>query len=669
MQLGSLHKDPFNEHRWRCIFSPKHAQGTLKPFATLGIRVNHCRDLIGNKSSTFTRAPSSDPYYEIYVDDILKYTSGVVHNTVNPNFKEGVVDVSIHHPMSIVRVQIMDEQSTINKVFLTDDILGFVEFPVADLSLGEAVHGLYELRFRTMLIGSAQDRVKHHKSRRDEHLSVYLPNEDVMPPDGTSLVPQGHQQEFEDIDPMSTIALRGKKRRKGLLETCDQAPGRNSQVTRSSNASGVVAWGARDENHLNGGVCLIELFLQTTHQNVFFAACLPKPTWTHFPPPIARRTDLPQVDLQHVFDTASYVKDKVFDRCLLCVLDFTVYLFTWQNSLLSLFNLALAILFALFPERVFSIFPFTIGVYMVLLSFPSFRMKTTINAHTAMLNDVGYRQVASLDDTKSASIFLRRVIKYMRGAILNEEKAEHFAALSVRDGKPALNFQGLEQELRLAATEEDTWIEFRANSLKEETPVLILPVENEAAEEELGKVVQANPDGTYVVFSELTRTNKLVREDRLSERVKAPYVPKWIIPTGVENQLRGLYQTMSKLRDQMIPALNSIRRIVCWENWWASLALTVTCFTISFTLTFLRFFGVAEEGVLRAIQYVVAFIIVFAIFVLPSWWCQRFLTIVNACTFRVRHLVRYRYKRWAFFHEISPGLYTNQEMQSLLHWW
>lgn len=427
-----------------------------------------------------------------------------------------------------------------------------------------------------------------------------------------------------------------------------------------------------EECHLNGGECFVELYLMTSQSNEFFAICLPKPVWTNFPPPLVRRTDLPQLDLQQIIDTYAYVKDKVFDRSLLCAMDFAVYLLTWQNVFLSLFNLAVAVTFCCYPNRVFSIVPFTVGVYMVLFSYPSFRRRVTMNAHTVPLNDEGYAEVASLDDTKSATTYLRRVIKARHGTVHDEDKAEHFAALSVRDGLPVLpSFAALEQELILASGDEAPWVTFSPNKITEDTPVVILPPgvteESGSGQEELGKVVRCNADGTYVVFTELTRTNKLVEEQRLKKRLKAPYVPQWIIPTTVENQLRSLYVTMAKLRDQLIPPLMSLRKIICWENWWTSFTITAICFVIPFTLTLLHALGCGERTVVRALKMTVGLAVVFAIFVFPSWWFQRYVTILKACIFRLRHLKRYKYKRWAFFHEMSPGLYTNQEMKSLVH--
>jgi len=683
--LGVLGKDSFEQYRWRCIFSPDRARGTLKAFATLSINVLYARDLIGVKSHNLGAEASSDPYFEIYVDDKLMYRSNYVYNTIHPNFKSEPQLISIYHPKSIVRLQIVDAQTGIARYISADEILGFVEFAVADLPIERSVSGLFELRFRTMLQGRGPDRVKMHVKMRDEDRSIFLPTDDTIGDLGDSLLPPP-RKEFEDIkdDPLVTVALRKKKRRPGLLTSCC-APHPPTQ-TRLNEATGTMEAVPEEEVdcHLNGGQVYLDLYLLTTRENEFFASFLPGPSFSNYPPPFVRRTDLPRVDLQEMVDTYTYVKQKLFDQGLLCVADFLHYVFTWQNLWLSLFNLAMALIIAIWPERLFMVLPGVVSVYMLLLHSREFRWKVTMNALTCPLSDEGYKQIAAMDNTKAAWDWVKRVVNSNHGTINNEEKFQLFAALSIRDGQPVLpSYSALLQELKIAAKEPSPWIKFpETQGISEGTPVVILQDTVDAttidgyanyAQEEHGVVIKVNEDSTYMVSSELTKTTKLVREGRLKKRMKAPNIPQWLIPVGLENLLRTLHVVIYALRDNAVPGALKLRAILTWENFGVALGITIVGFVLSGVLILLHIIGLHEDRIYHIIQISIGVFLAIIVFVIPSWWFQRCVTILNAIRFRMRHVRTYSYHKWAFFREMHPGLYPdhatgaiNEEATALL---
>lgn len=153
----------FHEQRHLAYDKPARANDRLAAYAVLDLKIIKASNLSANNQN-FGVAPTSDPYIEVYVDDVLKDKSQKVDLTVNPVWnwtpKNGI---EIRNPASIVLLRVMDSQ-----IVLSDDPLGFVEFPIADLPLNDTLRGWFRLSHPEELVGTAADRLKRALAREME---------------------------------------------------------------------------------------------------------------------------------------------------------------------------------------------------------------------------------------------------------------------------------------------------------------------------------------------------------------------------------------------------------------------------------------------------------------------------------------------------------------------
>jgi len=159
-------RDSFNDRRGLAIDRPDRARNKLGPYAALKLNIVKARRLIAADIHG-----SSDPYVNVYVDDILKASTPHIKLNLNPvwNWKG---DIEIYNPASVVLLQVFDYDFGVKDA----DLLGFVEFPVADLPLGSSVKGWFQLSPAEQLTATAPERLEKSliKKTSEECGAVFL---------------------------------------------------------------------------------------------------------------------------------------------------------------------------------------------------------------------------------------------------------------------------------------------------------------------------------------------------------------------------------------------------------------------------------------------------------------------------------------------------------------
>jgi len=159
-------RESFNDRRGLAFDRPDRARNKLGPYAELKLNIVKARRLIAADIHG-----TSDPYVNVYVDDILKANTPYITMNLNPVW-DWEVDIEIHNPASVVLLQVLDHDFGVKKA----DLIGFVEFPVADLPLGSSVKGWFQLSPAEQLTATAPERLKKSliKKSSEECGAVFL---------------------------------------------------------------------------------------------------------------------------------------------------------------------------------------------------------------------------------------------------------------------------------------------------------------------------------------------------------------------------------------------------------------------------------------------------------------------------------------------------------------
>jgi len=191
-ESGMRGRESWRKTRDRAFRDPERAVETLTPYASLHLNVIEAvgllpADVLG----------AADPYVQVFVNDVLQETSTHRTFTLEPSWNWDV-SVDIWSPFTIVRVQVTDWD------FVTsDDMMGFVEFCVADLGPGTcecghvfeddatqqcqecrkahpAMAGWFELRRPEKLVGRARQRFRRHRRLRDDLVHTEVVQDDAQ---------------------------------------------------------------------------------------------------------------------------------------------------------------------------------------------------------------------------------------------------------------------------------------------------------------------------------------------------------------------------------------------------------------------------------------------------------------------------------------------------------
>ena len=136
-------KDDFHAKRWRCLSHPTRALETLSPVAILEIGILNARDLAERESGMWRSDTTADSFVQVVLDDqeLEKCITPVARGKKQPTWLYHC-EVDILAPMSMIRLQVFDDQPT-EKV-----PIGFVDVCVGDIPYDKPIEGWFELRFQ-----------------------------------------------------------------------------------------------------------------------------------------------------------------------------------------------------------------------------------------------------------------------------------------------------------------------------------------------------------------------------------------------------------------------------------------------------------------------------------------------------------------------------------------
>ncbi|CAL1163698.1 unnamed protein product [Cladocopium goreaui] len=167
---------PFDQSFTKLLTGAQYHLETVGPYARLHLTVHGAAKLLAQDY-----CGTSDPYVEIYVNDVKKGKSHHQNFTLNPRWNHSAV-LDIWSPFSIITLRIMDWDRVSQH-----DPIGFVDFCVADLEPnGTGLRGWLEVRKMKHMATNAKRRFFQHRRLRDDALSEEE-NEDEVAADAEGI--------------------------------------------------------------------------------------------------------------------------------------------------------------------------------------------------------------------------------------------------------------------------------------------------------------------------------------------------------------------------------------------------------------------------------------------------------------------------------------------------
>jgi len=163
IQQAIARRPGFNARRNLAQVRPERALHKLHGYAVLELKIVKARrleaaDLIG----------TSDPYVEVYVNDKVREKTHHIPRTLDPVW-DWSGSVEIKHPDAVVMLLVSDKDDMLNTGLVSDDLLGFVEFPVSQMpSDGTWIRGWFILEGKDLLIGTSTERIASLEAVRKE---------------------------------------------------------------------------------------------------------------------------------------------------------------------------------------------------------------------------------------------------------------------------------------------------------------------------------------------------------------------------------------------------------------------------------------------------------------------------------------------------------------------
>jgi len=628
-ERGMTELGNFHPNRWKCLWNPHRARDTLKPYAVLKIQVQVAKNLLAKDWNLFRS--TSDPYYEIMVDDKVYHVSEYLSSTLYPRFNHPPVNIPIWHPNSIVRIALMDWDGMVKRMTHGNEILGFVEFIIRDLPINNSVHGWFELRLEEKLVGTADKRVYEHTYYRDEYAAATKLKRDSA---------------MGSVNSSTTTIQKQMKRSK--------AKGGSSVVSRLAgmfvDMREEVAFNVREsissEKHhrepLNAGSVLCDLTLKIENNHTsdeFWAYCLPDPVYKDLPPPMMKgKNVLPELDVAELVNNGVLVGDAIWNNGLLCAIDSVIYILRWKECWISLVFTAAFVLMCLPTDKcplsqyAMSIFLCTIAFWILILSSRARRNRMVANPLTASFDDEGYALMAQLKSSSTMATWVERVVtKNLHGCLINYSDLEIFASRIFRDGKPVMSFDELINVLRREepildsfnpSTKTKPWLKLPEHAYQNKAKVIVSQIGRPKIS---GQISAQNKDGTYTVIGEDGTRFDAVKESNISDDPtgSVPTVPTWLIPDVLEDAVRSVQPMVNTMRANITGVWGKANHIFTWKSVPLNLFIILVLFGIAAGLVFAK----------KYVEWLDAAILIGIggfIFLSNAWWIQLFVRLVTA---------------------------------------
>jgi len=617
----------FHANRWKCLWNPQRSRDTLRPYAVLKMQVQMAKNLLAKDWNLFRS--TSDPYYEISVDDKVYHVSEHMTATLHPHFNHDSIDIPIWHPNSIVRIAIMDWDGMVKRMMHGNEVLGFVEFIIRDLPVNNSVRGWFELRLEEKLVGTADRRVYEHSYNRDEYTAK------LQSPNDTGSASS------------STLVERNKMRRRSANRGTfarisnyfvDMREDVSHQVGKRLSA---ISGEPNHRDPLNAGSALVHLELQVENHQLydeFWAYCLPEPEHRDHPPPIPKgRNVLPELDVDDIVRNGEKIGDVLWGHGLLCVIDSIIYILCWKECWISaVFTTAFVVMslppeYCIYSRYSMSIFLGCIALWLLILASKSRRDRMVANPLTAPFDDEGFALIAQLNSTAKMAAWIERMMtKRFHGCVNSHSDLEIFSSQIFKNKKPVMSFDELVAELYKQEPIEDfystspdrkkkkkPWLKFPEHTFKAKAKVFVSFMGRPSVQ---GQISSLNKDGTYAVISDDGTKYNRVNEANITDDPAAvvPSIPTWLIPDVLENAVRGV-QPLIQIWEQSVSDVGKgAKHILTWKSVPLNLFILLVLCGLSAGLVFAKIYVEwLDAALLLAIGAI--------IFLGNAWWIRIFI--------------------------------------------
>ncbi|CAE7699789.1 unnamed protein product, partial [Symbiodinium microadriaticum] len=634
-------KDDFHTKRWRCLSHPTRALETLSPVAILEIGILNARDLAERESGYWRSADTTaDSFVQVVLDDqeLEKCITPVARAKKQPMWLYHC-EVDILAPMSMIRLQVFDDQPT-EKVQI-----GFVDICVGDIPHDKTIEGWFELRFQDNFQSTSMDRYNHHCLMREEEVSQREFREEQSKkekgnqPTNPEALEEGNKV-TEKLVVKKQFFASSKERAVDAFQACvhstaDRAEEYGFQTLSASLKEG----GTRERYRSNNGELYISLKLKTVVSSAdsLFALALDAPPPVNMG--IRETTELKRTpDIQQCVDEAWEVKVKLLDDALLCCMYGFKYLISWRCWPLSLLYFLGLLVCCYKSYWWWAIIPALLSVSLVVNSFPEQRKYMTRGGQNADLTEEGFKHTASWRNTDEVQKFILRLLTEDMKARLDNPRNSHklraFAAQCMRDGVPTVSLSELRLALMAApfVVAEDNVATFQRNDLvwvdgRERGTILEL-----TAPENI--TVELQP-----TLLDPEKHVKVVHQRQLTKRGESiPNLPKWASDLAVSSAMVQIYPPLEGIRHGLLPVIATVTDILTWKNKSVAVGLLVVLLSVSALFFWAAIMHVIHSNgkgnlsyaqevvilVLRSLDNFIAAIVTMVIFLFQAWWMTHF---------------------------------------------
>ncbi|CAJ1445632.1 unnamed protein product [Effrenium voratum] len=466
-----LQREPFGQSFSKLLSGAQTNLETVGPYARLHLKVHRASRLLA-----LDYCGTSDPYVEVWVNDIKQVKSKHVNFTLNPTWDFSEI-IDIWSPFSIVTLRVVDWDRVTE-----DDPIGFVDFCVADLEPnGPEVRGWLELRKMSKMQKNARKRFLEHRRLRDDDLSdedneidtEVIKDEDLTTSNGTATVGTTSSLAATKYRKLARSLTERKLKLKSAMGSASETAKRRLHVPccgAAPNEDSKPTSRFFRKKALNAGQVEVSLRLEPTvasqeataplpellytavvqperiHDVIknaeWYACCLPEPTFAE------AETFLSPASIKHFMEEImemTEVFNQVFLWPYLNILLLIAGWYYWPLSAAALLFFWICVAWA--ADMVFTL-PLLLLAMIMLLRDRNWANRLLAHPRVVPLNQTGFEMVAFLGNSKGMAVWLKRLVKDRGGWIEGVSAFKEFAKHLHKDGVPVQSFESLLETLQ-----------------------------------------------------------------------------------------------------------------------------------------------------------------------------------------------------------------------------
>lgn len=667
-------KLPFSENRWMCLVQPASATRCLAPLARLEVTIVKARGLIPNEATGATKfIQPPQPFVRVYLDDTEVHESRRAKNSSRPVFNERCM-VDVTAAKSMVRFHVYDKDiedegardfmkmNGMNISVAADSStnplqhsLGFVEVCVADMPFDEEITGWLELRFPAHLQGTNKKRYKSHCKCREDVLHMELAKKFRADEGGRGAT---FMQLSKSVHQPTSAAHSGS-----LMSRI---------IGRVAKAATVEAADS-EAVQFNAGELFVSMKLvrlTDDDYDVMYSYALDPPCLSYNP--VVQESQLPEFDIQEVFDDAMDVKFAVVDDFFLCFASYVWYLISWQSRLISGLIVLSLMLCCWTYSLINAVVHGILAALLLMNRLEGQRLQMTTSGLNAPLTNQGFLTVARWNSILQMEAFLVRVMLHQACQVTSERDLHDFVATGFREIlDPRSGFAEDDTSLTLAdvvrVLKGMDWVVTKDVDdalIKQGTMVRI----HERRRATVTKVLppdSSTGNSRYVVhYDEINgdddEDHEIVEDEEIHIRTLMPKIPKYMLGSKIKENVRKFaWQIDYGKKSAIIPALQQISDVLTWKKPLIA-GLIFAVFVLRIIVNLIAFFypehSFSKIFARNLNHYIMVVILItsFVVFAQPLAW--------------IRPMVIMRYE-WATRKRVAPDMwpfFTSEDTDAMV---